>query len=72
MDIVTLQSQIDELKQMEITDITKLAKMIGELVKTTNAILDRLEVIEKRTITKYPIQKQQHTFGVDAERLIGK
>ena len=50
MDIVTLQSQIDELKRMEITDITKLAKMIGELVKTTNAILDRLEVIEKRTM----------------------
>ena len=50
MDIVTLQSQIDELKRMEITDITKLAKLIEGLVKTNNVIIDRLEVIEKRTM----------------------
>ena len=36
------------------------------------ALAENKEEEAREALTKYPIKKQQHTFGVDAERLIGK
>ena len=36
------------------------------------ALAETSEEESREALTKYPIKKQKHTFGVDAERLIGK
>ena len=48
MDIVTLQSQLDELNQK--TD--SLARAIKDLCDATEAIIKRLEIVERRTACK--------------------